>query len=173
MSASQDSADEIARLLAAYRATCYKVAAAGSGEVALRIGEPLPAGLSGWLGRNAEAFFLGAANPCSVALPAAENARRHETLRQRLGVLGAIWLEGVGAAPDGRWREAGFLLACIGVDEADRLAREFDQNALVRWLHRSPARLRLYRADWRPMVADADDLEWAAAPITSTPCYSS
>ena len=119
---------ERARLEAAYRATTYRV-----GKLRLRVGEPSPAldellrrrGLDRWA-------FLTSVNPRSQALPSEENARRLRALRERLSRDGWTWLraEAIPDAPD--WeREPSVLVLGMGREEAEALAREWEQNAVV------------------------------------------
>ncbi len=76
--------------------------------------------------------FVSAVNPRSEVIVEAENSRRHLALSAWLDGQDRAFLSGAGLDPDGRWpAEPGFLIAGLGSEEAARLGRRFDQNAVV------------------------------------------
>lgn len=121
-----------AELEAAYARAVYRVDVPPR-PIFLRVGEASPE-LEPWLAaRGAQRFaFLSAANPGSETLPAAENARRHRRLVERVGAIGlpAIGGESYEAATGG-WRETSLLVAGLAREAALALAREFGQVALL------------------------------------------
>lgn len=144
-------------LAALYRRTEYAVAAP-DGTAILRVGAPPPRAIADWIGARGSAVFLSACNPYSQPLADAENRVRDARLRERLRRDGADFLDGEGSIPGSPWREPGVLIAGAPA-YADALAREFDQNASV-GVAADGVRLRLYRADWRDALGDADDVDW-------------
>jgi hypothetical protein len=119
-------------LLAAYRRTEYRVDDAGCAFV-LRIDVPSEA-----LRACHDAFavtcstFITAWNPRSVQTPREQNEAAMARLEQALTVMGCRWLRGEGVDPDGDWPGEPSYLA-LGVHQASavKLARRFDQNAIV------------------------------------------
>lgn len=131
------------RLRAAYEATAYWVEAGPQRRFAIRVGARsadvdallAAAGVETWA-------FVTAANPRSVRLSAAENARRMGGLGARLGEHGRAFLPGEGVGDEPGWPAEPSVLV-LGIDEtaAVALAREFDQHALVVGRRGEPARL--------------------------------
>ncbi|MCA3278031.1 MAG: DUF3293 domain-containing protein [Roseomonas sp.] len=121
-----------ARLLRAYRASCYF-----AGEHAARIGQGVP-GLDALLRRwrVREGVFIAAGNPFSKRMAAGWNARRHAALRERLRALPHV--EGKGGAKS--WWEAHCFIG-INAARGRQLARLFRQNAMVALRRRGRARL--------------------------------
>ncbi|MBK9446801.1 MAG: DUF3293 domain-containing protein [Betaproteobacteria bacterium] len=128
-----------AALDAAYRATCYCVdlpdgaRTGGRIRLRLRIGEPSEAfsaalkaaGVTRWA-------IVAAVNPGSVALPAEENAARHQALVDTVAVSGRNSWPGVNEADSGNWlTEPTLCILDIGLQDALRLAAGFGQNAIV------------------------------------------
>src|SRR5690606_37851538 len=107
-----------------------------------------------WMHPDAFAVFIGAGNPHSRVLPDADNALRDAALASRLRALPCRTLPGLGHVPGSAWRENALLVAGLPLEVLDPLAHEFGQNAVVVAPAESPARLRLYRPDWRQTVAD-------------------
>jgi hypothetical protein len=79
-----------------------------------------------------EMAVVTAANPCGETRPAAENARRLESLERRLRRDGTPFLRVDGHAPGGSHCEP-----CVAVampkDRAVELARELEQLAIFHW----------------------------------------
>lgn len=123
-----------APLTAAYLATTYRVEADAPGEpIALHVGERSGA-LDRLLKRRGVRVwaFVTACNPRSRRLPPWQNLvrqRRLTALARRLG-FAAVPATGVGDDPD--WiPEPSALILGISCARARRLARLFDQNAIV------------------------------------------
>lgn len=81
--------------------------------------------------QNADTWaYITAFNPCSNLLPDAENSDRHEELRARLSDFHVM--EGEGRDPNGVWpAERSFLVIGITLEDAEALAQEFGQRAIV------------------------------------------
>ncbi|RIH84504.1 DUF3293 domain-containing protein [Calidithermus roseus] len=106
-----------------YRAAVYE-----AGGVVFTLGER-PTGVTLFGGR---AFaIITAHNPGSQRLSDGENARRHRELEQVLREGGYELAPGVGCSPDGEWREEGFTVFGVGLEEALAVGRRFGQNAIV------------------------------------------
>jgi hypothetical protein len=126
-----------AALLAAYRATTYRVfPPAAAAPIDLRIDQ-----------RNAESATTGGAiisacNPYSRVLSAAENQQRMATFRRRLKSTSWSCLPALGIpdAPD--WdAEDSLLLIGIPLKSAQHIAADLEQHAWV-WIERQqPVRL--------------------------------
>jgi hypothetical protein len=127
----------------AYRRTSYRAALGSGARVEIRVGERCAVidaelrarGLDTWA-------YLTAANPHAARLAEAENAARHAALVRAL----AAWpcCDGESVADDGAWPPERSLLA-LGISEADalRIARGFEQEAIVAGALGEPARLVL------------------------------
>ena len=161
MSALVDTSARVRALLALYRESHYDVGLARGGTATLRIGLPTPAALLRWLGDADIAYYLTACNPHSQSLPHEENALRLEALRAYVKSRGFAYLEGVGHIPGEAWREECLLVRDISEDDVATLVRQHEQNSIVVLRASAPTVLRLYRRDWRAMVGESPDLEWA------------
>jgi hypothetical protein len=74
--------------------------------------------------------FITAWNPMSVVFPPGRNAARNGALRELLSEYEVI--DGEGRDPKGEWEaEKSFLVLGISKDEAIRLARFFNQRAIL------------------------------------------
>jgi hypothetical protein len=124
-----------------YRTTDYVVRRDGE-DIVIRIGEHSPAvdellteGPRSWA-------FLTAWNPYSRELTAEENARRQNELIKELNENDLRFLHGAGQDREGRWPpEQSLLIFGIDLDSAVRLAKKFEQNAIVFGRHGEPAEL--------------------------------
>jgi hypothetical protein len=114
----------------AYRHTTYVVAL--EEPILIRIGwNPRRLGRLLQTHNVSEWAFVTAWNPGSVALPAAENARRNEALAADLRRRWTL-VEGQGAGDDGTAPpEASFLVLGIGREAAVATARRYGQLAIV------------------------------------------
>ena len=157
-----ESAERVRALLAFFRETHYDAGMPDGAVVTLRVGELPPSAISRWIGAGV-AFYMTACNPYSQAMSREENERRFAALRSDLQTGGARSLEGAGHIPGERWREPSFLVAGLGLDAVDRLARTYEQNALLVVEAGRPIRMRVYRPEWRKAAANAADIEWAPA----------
>jgi hypothetical protein len=129
-------------LEAAYLATEYWVGDAANGPFAIRVGE-MSFDLEELLIEEVavEWAYVTACNPGSVPLSDDENRARTDELRETLVETGLRFYAGVAVAPDGDWREPSFLVLDLSEGDALRLAREFEQNAIVAGHIAEPARL--------------------------------
>jgi hypothetical protein len=119
-------------LEAAYLRTTYWVDARPQ-PVALRVGESSVV-LDRILARHRARrwAFITAWNPGSRRCSAWRNAAHQHQLLQALGRRGFRWLPGLGEGDDPRWPpEPSFLILGASVPEAKRLARRFNQYAIV------------------------------------------
>ncbi len=131
-------------LLAAYRATDYRVRLPRGGWATIRIDHALPPALLA-LSENRAWGFITAWNPLSRPTSLARNRAAQRTLLAALCALPQTVQvrAGVGVSPDGRWREASLWVVGPGVAALDELARQFGQFGYVHGEAASPARLRL------------------------------
>ena len=156
-------------LLRDYLKAHYRVGLAG-GELALRIGETVahPS-----LETGKPFAFMTAWNPKSMAQPRAANEAAQRGLDELLAKEGATLYPAVGGSPEGTWQEGSVFALGVPVEVADRLAMQFEQNAIVAGTVGEPARLRVYRVEWKKMAeADALDtslIDWVASPAAATP----
>jgi hypothetical protein len=127
-------------LLAAYRATCYRVQAPGA-ELQLRIGQP-DAQLAkllreAWVERAA---LLSAWNPGSQTQARERNEASHEALVRELKAAGYPCLPGMNE-PDGsasgrsRWIEPSVLALDLTLEAAHEFAARYGQLAFL-WIDR-------------------------------------
>lgn len=118
-------------LLAAYRNTRYVVHAQPA--FALTVGEVSPA-LRQWMQMHAcdSAVFMTACNPYSQARDDAENMRRQSDLERAIRRRGLVCVPGTGQPQAGHWKpEPSCLVGGLTLEEAQMLARQFEQNAVV------------------------------------------
>lgn len=141
------------RLIAAYRAALYRVAA-GDGVIDLRPDRP-DRRLDRLLRRHraTTAALITACNPRSRRQPPLVNALRTRRLAEAVRRGGWRAVPTAGTDPAGCWPpEPGLLVLGIGRAAADRLAASFGQNGYL-WLAAGrPPRLALCRPA-RPCTA--------------------
>ncbi|MFT5165252.1 MAG: hypothetical protein ACI8P3_000476 [Saprospiraceae bacterium] len=75
--------------------------------------------------------FVSASNPFSIKISSEENQQRHQSLLDFTKNSGLRFLEGEGKHPDSDWSEKSLLILDISKREAIKLARDFEQNAIV------------------------------------------
>jgi hypothetical protein len=132
-------------LLAAYRATTYRVRLARGGWAGIRIDQPLPSDLS-VLARTLPWGYLTAWNPYSELLPRPRNRVAQHALLAALHALPetvAAIHPGMGVSRNSQWKEQSLWVVGPGVTTLDSLARHFGQWAYVHGEGDSPAQLRL------------------------------
>ncbi|AIF47685.1 DUF3293 domain-containing protein [Dyella japonica] len=131
-------------LLAAYRATDYRVRLARGGWATIRIDQPLPPAL-GALAEDHPWGFITAWNPRSEPSPRPRNRAALRDLLIALRVLPETVAirpaRGVGS--DGQWKEPSLWVVGPDVSTLDPLARRFRQIGYVHGQGAAPARLRL------------------------------
>ncbi|WP_266158579.1 DUF3293 domain-containing protein [Dyella silvatica] len=129
-------------LLAAYRATDYRVRLVQGGWASIRIEQPLPAALHVLIGAQ-HWGFVTAWHPRSQQLPRLPNRLAQRQLLADLGALTeAIRIRpALGVGIHG-WREPSLLVIGPTPEALDTLARHYRQNAYVYGLGRDLARLR-------------------------------
>jgi|SRR5215469_8625947 len=129
-------------LISAYLATDYRVRLLQGGWASIRIDKALPAALQALTGGRAWAFVT-AWNPLSQPQPRSLNHAAQLALLAALrGLRRTLYIRpGLGA---GRlWREPSFFVIGPDLEEIDKLAQQFHQNAYVHGLGAGAARLRL------------------------------
>lgn len=90
------------------------------------------------------ACFITACNPKGERIDERENLRLMSELESIIQQKQLPYYFGHGGDSKGAWLEKSLLIVGIGVDEADQLARQYDQNAVV-WFERGiPPVLRWY-----------------------------
>jgi hypothetical protein len=75
--------------------------------------------------------IITAHNPYSQKLSKEENEQRHKQLETILQECGLEHDLSTGESPDGSWREEGFIIFDISLDDALELGRHFEQHAIV------------------------------------------
>ena len=133
-----------AALIAAYKATHYEVHAP-EGLLQLQVDVPNARlrALHEKLRVNCSAF-LTAWNPRSVPTPEAKNAAALDRMRAGIASLGFAMWPGWGRDPSGTWAaEESLFVPGLELASASRLARDFDQHAIVHALEDAIPRLIL------------------------------
>lgn len=126
----------------AYRAARYRVQD-GDETVEIRIGKPnLDA--DALLVRHgvAEGVLVTAWNPGSANRSVADNEEAGRALQAELDRRGLAHLPHASSAPDGGWREPGFLVLGMAAEDGLELACDFGQAAIVHLQAGLPAALR-------------------------------
>lgn len=131
-------------LLAAYRATEYRVRLARGGHAVIHIDRPLPPELRS-LAQALPWGFITAWNPRSKSISRADNRLAQWALLAHLRALPETVAirPGAGVAGDGRWQEPSFWVIGPTTASFDALAHRFDQWGYVHGVGASPAQLRL------------------------------
>lgn len=137
-----------AELLELYRVSHYDVRMPGGKRVTLRVGDQVPFALADWANDTWPLSFISACNPRSKKRPAKENRQHMRALLDRLALQRTRVLPGVGHIPGQNWREPSLLVAGLTIEQADSLAFNFDQNAIVIAHKGDHVGLRIYRRDW-------------------------
>lgn len=121
-------------LESAYRSTRYLVRL-NAGELELRVDRAsaeADARLGDELGCRRDWALVTPCNPRSVELPYEENALRCKEIERALAAASVRFARAVHRDPTGAWPdEASFLLVDPPRALAERLGREFEQNAVV------------------------------------------
>ncbi len=92
--------------------------------------------------------FITAYNPLSVAQSDAANNAAMQSLRIALEGLSLEFYLGRSFSPDNSWEEPTFVVFNLPLVQADYLARQFSQHAIVHQNLNEAARLRVYGAMW-------------------------
>lgn len=144
---------QIATLIALYRSTHYDVRLNGGRRITLRVGSDCP---DLPIESNERWGFITAWNPFSEPRPASDNRAAQRELFDALKRSSRVLLPAVGRIPGEPWREPALFAGGISLDELDRLARTFRQNAIVTGRGHGVGSLRFYRDDWRHAITDSD-----------------
>ena len=125
----------------AYRRTSYRATLDSGVSIEIRIGESCAALDAELRARAAVRWaFVTASNPHATRLSESENAARHAELVDMLAAYACF--EGEGAGDDANWLpERSLLVFEILEARALRIARRFDQEAIVVGALGEPARL--------------------------------
>ncbi|WP_109125930.1 DUF3293 domain-containing protein [Dyella sp. C11] len=131
-------------LLAAYRATAYRVRLARGGWATIRIGQPLPPVLDA-LTRQLPWGFITAWNPRSQPASLMENRSALRNMLTALRALPDVALiqPAVGVATTPPWREPSLWVVGPGTGECDALAVRFGQLGYIHGGSDGLATLRL------------------------------
>jgi hypothetical protein len=103
------------------------------GEVELRVDQTCEQ-LDRWLQhrQSYQAAFITPENPSSQHLNSAENSKRHQLILADLEKQKLDFVEGYGVDDDETWpREHSYLVLVDGQDQAEALARKYQQNAYL------------------------------------------
>jgi len=121
-----------ADLLEAYKNTTYRVYLP-PGEVDIRIGVINPLLQELLSNNNAKSWaFVTACNPKSVMKNAAENILLNTQLENYLKEKRYVFFKGKGIGDDDSWEpEASFMVLNICKEDAIKLGRQLNQNAIV------------------------------------------
>ncbi|HET9482938.1 MAG TPA: DUF3293 domain-containing protein [Xanthomonadales bacterium] len=144
-------------LLAEYLRAEYAFEHAGR-EIRVHVGERMPV-LSGWP-ENLPFALLTAWNPRSVPTPSDVNVAAQARLVAELERAGARVVDAVGRNAESSWVEPSLLAPGLAVEDADRLARAYGQNAILAGRLGAQIVLRVYRPEWRREVVDHPFVEW-------------
>ncbi|WP_329740463.1 DUF3293 domain-containing protein [Dyella sp. A6] len=130
-------------LLAAYRATAYRVRLARGGCATLRVDFVPPTALRSCIGHRTWSFIT-ACNPGSRPQPAAVNRRAQRSLLDAVRQLPETVSvhAACGSGNDG-WREPSLFVVGPERSTMDTLARRYGQNAYLHGHGTLPAQLRL------------------------------
>jgi Protein of unknown function (DUF3293) len=156
-----DTAERIHALITLYRESHYDVEFPDGSVATMRIGRTAPDAVQRWIGADRIAYYVTACNPRSQSLPREENEQRLESLRAHLRARDYAFLEGAGHIPGEAWREHCLFVRGIGETEIGALVRKYEQNSIVVAYADAPTLLRLYRPEWRGVVGEGADVEWA------------
>ena len=116
----------------AYLRTAYRATIDGE-RVEMRIGEVSEEVDRHLRARGAKSWaFVTASNPHAMRLGQIENTRRHAQLVAAVAAEGFAFFEGEGVGDDGSWPpERSLLIIGISATAASRIARGFEQEAIV------------------------------------------
>lgn len=129
-------------LLAAYRATAYRVRLRQGGWATIRVDAPLPPALASIAGEH-HWGFVTAWNPHSQRRSRALNREAQRQLLIALRDLSATQTVRVGMGSGAGWSEPSLFVVGPDSGSLDTLARHFQQNAYVYGCSGGFARLRL------------------------------
>lgn len=85
--------------------------------------------------------FITAWNPLPFTYSLEENRCRNEELKHDLDSLGLFYLDGVGIAIDGSWKEESLFIKDISKSQAEDLAKKYKQVAYLFGLRNEKAEL--------------------------------
>ena len=127
-------------LLAAYRASAYRVRLRQGGVATIRIDQALPASLQTLVGESPWSFIT-AWNPRSRPLPRKINRARQRALISELQARGDVLAIRAGAGVGDGWREPSLFV--VGPDQPAMatMARKYEQHAFLHGNRLGPAHL--------------------------------
>ena len=133
------------KLIAAYRATSYRIVdAAGAVLAEARVDQPSPTIDRLLTAHGADAgVFITAWNPRSIVQADYLNQAAHDRLVDALYERGVRFLQHVGVGADPAWSEHGAFVLDLASDEALAMALAYGQNAIVVVTAGQPAELLL------------------------------
>lgn len=127
-------------LAEAYLAARYGVSLDGD-TLDIRVGAPACDVEAYW--PAARYVLLTAWNPRSLPQPDDANRVADEALLARLHAARIAHVRAWASAPDGGWREDGWLLGDLEFEHGHALAREFGQAGVLAWSRGEPVRLHM------------------------------
>jgi Protein of unknown function (DUF3293) len=80
---------------------------------------------------NRSYAIITAHNPRSEKLSARENEKRHTALENVLQERGLEFSPSTGESPDSSWREEGFIIFEVSLEDALELGKNFGQHAII------------------------------------------
>jgi hypothetical protein len=124
--------------------TDYRVRLPQGGWAVIRIGEPLPRALKGYLDDERTPWgFITAWNPFARPASRARNRTAQRELLSALREFGTTPRAGVGVGKgQEKWREPSLFVTGLDFDAMDALGRRFEQAAIVRGIGSRKAELR-------------------------------
>jgi hypothetical protein len=137
-------------LIAAYRATDYRVRLGRGGWASIGVDHALPGPIQDEVGDHRWGFIT-AWNPRSQSHDRITNCRAQRDLLSALRELTETVAvhPAIGVGPDG-WKEPSLFVIGPGPDLFDRLAQRFQQNAYLHGQGHAPAQLRLLSHSGKP-----------------------
>jgi hypothetical protein len=117
--------------LAAYRQTEYRVF--GATPAILRVGVSCPQLALLHAAHHTQcSAFITACNPLGAIVADAVNQQRQEALAAQLSGQGLVAIDGIGEHPANGWpAEPSYLVPGLTRTAAQRLGRQFEQNAII------------------------------------------
>lgn len=132
---------DVLRLATAYLAAEYRWARDGDWHD-IRIGLPVPGLELAWPGPPSFGL-LSAWNPFSQPRDDVSNRREDALLDAELTQRGLAHIPAFSSSINRSWREPGWVVFGVGVEELDLLTRRYGQLGALWWARGQPVRLRM------------------------------
>lgn len=75
--------------------------------------------------------YITAWNPLPITYSLEENRMRNQSLKSDLNAINLEYIDGVGMAVDGSWQEESIFIKNISKDQAEHLAKKYEQVAYL------------------------------------------